>query len=140
MPYLTICCHLTQPWRATQMVKFKPLDPEFPIERQMGVDAGPVVLVNLFTIDHADQGALIEAWKADALYMKQQPGYISTQLHKAVGDSCMYLNYAVWDSIADFRAAFQKPEFQNALGHYPSSAVTAPHLFEKIAVANLCAA
>ena len=30
------------------MVSFRPLDPEFPIERQMGIDAGPVVLVNLF--------------------------------------------------------------------------------------------
>ena len=81
---------------------------------------------------------LIEAWRNDALYMKTQPGYNSTQLHKAVGESSMFLNYAIWDSVADFRAAFAKPEFQNALGHYPSSAVTAPHLFEKIAVPNCC--
>lgn len=72
--------------------------------------------------------------------MKKQPGYISTQLHKAVGESSMYLNYAIWDSVADFRAAFSNPEFQNALGHYPSSAVTSPHLFEKIAVPNCCVA
>lgn len=122
------------------MVNFKPLDPDFPIDQQLGIDAGPVVLVNLFTVDPNDQEALIDAWKADALFMKAQQGYISTQLHKAVGDSCMYLNYAVWDSVADFRAAFANPEFQNALSHYPSSAVTAPHLFEKIAVANCCTA
>ncbi len=122
------------------MVNFKPLDPEFPIEQQMSIDAGPVVLVNLFTVESKEQDALIEAWKADALYMKSQPGYISTQLHKAIGDSCMFLNYAIWDSVADFRAAFSKPEFQNALSHYPSSAVTAPHLFEKIAVPNCCTA
>nr|WP_319385958.1 antibiotic biosynthesis monooxygenase family protein [uncultured Roseibium sp.] len=122
------------------MVNFKPLDPEFPIEQQLGVEAGPVVLVNLFTVDTADQGALLEAWKQDALWMKKQPGYISTQLHKAVGESSMYLNYAIWDSVADFRAAFSNPEFQNALSHYPSSAVTAPHLFEKIAVTNCCTA
>jgi len=122
------------------MVNFKPLDPEFPIEQQLGIDAGPVVLVNLFTVDPKDQEALVEAWKADALYMKAQPGYISTQLHKAIGESCMYLNYAVWDSVKDFRTAFAKPEFQDALSHYPSSAVTAPHLFEKIAVTNCCTA
>ena len=122
------------------MVNFKPLDPEFSIEQQMGVGAGPVVLVNLFTVDVADQGALVEAWKQDALWMKKQPGYISTQLHKAVGESSMYLNYAIWDSVADFRTAFSNPEFQNALSHYPSSAVTAPHLFEKIAVTNCCTA
>ncbi len=122
------------------MVKFEPLDPKFPIDDQLGIDAGPVVLVNLFTIDPADHDALIAAWKDDALFMKTQPGYISTQMHKAIGDSGMYLNYAVWDSVADFRAAIANPAFKKALSHYPSSAVTAPHLFEKIAVANCCTA
>ena len=122
------------------MVNVKPLDPDFPIQQQLGVDAGPIVLINVFTVDAADQDALIEAWRNDALYMKKQPGYISTQLHKAVGESSVFLNYAIWDSVSDFRAAFSSPEFQNALGHYPSSAVTAPHLFEKIAVPNCCTA
>lgn len=122
------------------MVNMKPLDPAFPIQQQLETDAGPVVLVNVFTVDPGDQDALVEAWKSDALWMKQQPGYISTQIHKAVGDSSMYLNYAVWDSVADFRAAFTNPEFHNALSHYPSSAVTSPHLFEKIAVPNCCTA
>lgn len=122
------------------MVTIKPLDPDFPIQQQLGQEAGPVVLVNLFTVDPADQEALVEAWRNDALWMKQQPGYISTQLHKAVGESSMYLNYAVWDSIADFRAAFANPEFQNALSHYPSTAVTSPHLFQKLAVPSCCTA
>ncbi|MCR9087856.1 MAG: antibiotic biosynthesis monooxygenase [Rhodobacteraceae bacterium] len=122
------------------MVKFKPLDPEFPIERQLGIDAGPVVLVNLFSVDPGDQDALVEAWRNDAQWMKKQPGYISTQLHKAVGDGSMYLNYAVWDSVAAFRDAFSNPEFQQQLNHYPSSAVAAPHLFEKVAVPNCCTA
>ena len=122
------------------MVNMKPLDPAFPIQKQLETDAGPVVLVNVFTVDPGDQDALVDAWKSDALWMKQQPGYISTQIHKAVGESSLYLNYAVWDSVADFRAAFSNPEFQNALGHYPSSAVTSPHLFEKIAVPNCCTA
>lgn len=122
------------------MVNVKPLDPDFPIQQQLSVETGPVVLVNVFTVDPEDQEALVAAWRNDALFMKKQPGYISTQLHKAVGESSMYFNYAIWDSVADFRAAFSNPEFQNALGHYPSSAVTAPHLFEKIAVSNCCTA
>ncbi|WP_298822156.1 antibiotic biosynthesis monooxygenase family protein [uncultured Roseibium sp.] len=122
------------------MVEFKPLDPAFPIEQQLGTESGPVVLVNLFTVDPEDQEALVEAWRNDALWMKKQPGYISTQLHKAVGESGMYFNYAVWDSVEDFRNAFANPEFQQALSHYPSSAVSAPHLFEKIAVPNCCTA
>lgn len=122
------------------MITMKPLDPDFPIQQQLGSDAGPVVLVNVFTVDPAERAALIEAWKNDAQWMKRQPGYISTQLHEAVGESSMYLNYAVWDSVADFRAVFSHPEFQDHLGHYPSSAVTSPHLFEKIAVPNCCTA
>lgn len=122
------------------MVNFKPLDPTFPIQQQLAVKAGPVVLVNVFTVDPGDQEAIVDAWRNDALWMKQQPGYISTQMHKAVGDSSMYLNYAVWDSVADFHAAFSNPEFQSALSRYPSSAISAPHLFEKIAVPSCCAA
>ena len=120
------------------MVNMKPLDPDFPILKQLEVEAGPVVLVNLFTVDPGEEGALVGAWRNDALWMKQQPGYISTQLHRAVGASSMYLNYAIWESVAAFRTAFSNPEFQNALGHYPSSAVTAPHLFTKIAVTDCC--
>jgi heme-degrading monooxygenase HmoA len=122
------------------MVSIEPLDPAFPIQAQLGIDAGPVVLINVFIVDAGEQEALIEAWRNDALWMKAQPGYISTQLHKAVGESSMYLNYAIWSSVAEFRAAFSNPEFQSALGHYPSSAVTSPHLFEKIAVPNCCGA
>lgn len=122
------------------MVNVKPFDPAFPVQQQLGVEAGPVVLVNVFTVDPSDQEAMIEAWRADALSIKKQPGYIGTQPHKAVGESSMYLNYAIWDSVADFRAAFSSLEFQNALSHYPSSATTAPHLFEKIAVPNCCTA
>lgn len=40
------------------MVNFKPLDPVFPIEQQLGIDTGPVVLVNVFTVAPNDQ----EAW------------------------------------------------------------------------------
>lgn len=122
------------------MVDFKPLDPECPIEQQLGVDAGPVVLVNVFTVDPVDEDALVEAWRNDALWMKKQPGYINTQLHKAIGESCMYMNYAVWGSVEEFRTAFSHPEFQEQLSHYPSSAVSAPHLFEKVAVPNCCTA
>ena len=51
----------------------------------------------------------------DANWMKRQPGYISTQLHKAIGGSNLFLNYAVWESVAHFRAAFNHPDFKMAL-------------------------
>jgi len=122
------------------MPLFQPLDPAFPIDRQLGVEAAPVVLVNVFTLDKADEAAFLDAWGHDAVIMKRQPGFISTQLHRAVGDSPTYLNYAVWESTAAFRAAFMQPEFQASLSAYPASASASPHLFQKVAVAGICVA
>jgi hypothetical protein len=34
-----------------------------------------------------------------------------------------FLNYAIWESMADFKRAFFNPEFQARLAKYPPSAV-----------------
>jgi heme-degrading monooxygenase HmoA len=120
------------------MLQIKALDATCLIASQLGEAQSPAILVNLFEVDAQDEAALLQAWEADANWMKRQPGYISTQLHRAIGASRLYLNYAVWESVAHFRAAFTHPDFASALAHYPSSAVAAPHLFRKLAVANLC--
>jgi heme-degrading monooxygenase HmoA len=122
------------------MPVMRPLDPAFPIERQIALEAAPVVLVNVFTLDQADEQAFVRAWQDDAGFMKRQPGFISTQLHRAIGESPTYLNYAVWESTADFRAAFGHPEFRARLSVYPPSAVASPHLFQKVAVPGICVA
>jgi heme-degrading monooxygenase HmoA len=122
------------------MSQLRPLDPAFPIDRQLGIDAGPVVLVNVFTLDKADEQTFLQVWQDDAAFMKRQVGFISTQLHRAIGESPTYLNYAVWESTADFRAAFSHPEFRAKLSTYPSSAVATPHLFQKVAVPGICVA
>lgn len=118
----------------------RPLDPAFPIERQIGIDAVAVVLVNIFTLDKADEDAFLKVWQEDAVFMKRQPGFIATQLHRAIGDSPTYLNYAVWESTAHFRAAFTHPEFRAKLSSYPSSSIATPHLFRKVAVPDVCVA
>jgi heme-degrading monooxygenase HmoA len=122
------------------MSLLRPLDPHFPIERQLTIAAAPVVLVNVFTLAEADEQAFLKIWQDDAAFMKRQPGFISTQLHRAIGDSPTYLNYAVWESTAAFQAAFTNPEFQSKLSAYPSSAVAAPHLFQKVMVPGICVA
>jgi heme-degrading monooxygenase HmoA len=122
------------------MSLLRPLDPAFPIDRQLAVDATPVVLVNLVTLDKADEPRFLEAWQNDAAFMKQQPGFISTQLHRAIGDSSAYVNYAVWESTAHYRTAFTHPEFKASLATYPSSVVAIPHLFQKVAVPGICVA
>ena len=117
-----------------------PLDPSFPIQRQLAVDAAPVVLVSVFLLDEAAEPTFLEAWRDDAEFMKRQPGFISTQLHRAIGDSPTYLNTAVWESTAAFRAAFTHPEFVAKLSAYPSSVVATPHLFQKVAIPGVCVA
>jgi heme-degrading monooxygenase HmoA len=122
------------------MSLLRPLDPTFPIERQIAIEASPVVLVSVFTLDQADEQTFLEVWQDDAAFMKRQPGFISTQLHRAIGESPTYLNCAVWETTADFRAAFSHPEFRAKLSTYPSSAVASPHLFQKVAVPGICVA
>ena len=122
------------------MSLLRPLDPAFPIERQLAIDASPVVLVNLFTLDKAAEQTFLKVWADDAAFMKRQPGFISTQLLRAVGENPTYLNYAVWESTAAFRAAFGNSEFKATLATYPASAVASPHLFQTVAVSGICVA
>jgi heme-degrading monooxygenase HmoA len=122
------------------MSLLRPLDPAFPIERQITIDASPVILVNVFTLDMADEQTFRKVWEDDAAFMKRQPGFISTQLHRAIGVNPTYLNYAVWESTADFRAAFGHPEFRAKLATYPTSTVASPHLFQTVAVPGICVA
>jgi heme-degrading monooxygenase HmoA len=120
------------------MLSLGPLDERVPIQQQLGAEVSPAILINVFTVASEDVDGLLAAWEHDANWMKKQPGYISTQLHRGIGGSCTFLNYAVWESVAHFRAAFTNPEFRATLAAYPSSIVASPHLFEKMAVPNLC--
>jgi heme-degrading monooxygenase HmoA len=119
-------------------MQLRPLDPNVPMFQQVDSDMSPVVLVNIFQVDRMDILAFLKAWEEDANWMKLRPGFISTQMHRGIAGSTLFMNYAVWESVAHFRAAFQHPEFRKALEHYPSSAVASPHLFTRLAVPNLC--
>jgi heme-degrading monooxygenase HmoA len=129
-----------KPYGECAMIMLRPLDPNFTIERQIGIDADAVILANVFLLDAADEAAFLAAWQDDALFMKRQPGFIRAQLHRALGESPTYLNYAVWESTAHFRAAFGNPEFRAKLARYPSSTVAMPHLFKRVAVSDVCVA
>ena len=116
-------------------MQFRPMDPTFPVDRQLGLEASPVVLINLFTLEKKDEAALIQAWTDDAQFMQRQPGYISTQLHRGVAGSH---NVAYWESTAAFRAAAISQEFQASLSRYPDSAVASRHVCTKVAVPGIC--
>lgn len=119
---------------------FNELDKVVTLAEQMQSEDGPIVLMNIFTVPPADEDALLKAWAHDADFMKQQAGYISTQLHKGLAGSSTFINYAVWQDVESFRNAFTNPEFQRRIADYPDSAVASPHLFKKLAVENHCTA
>lgn len=98
----------------------------------------PVILINKFNVKPEDIDQFLRAWAADAAYLKQQPGFISTQLHRGIGGSCVFINYAVWESVQHFKQATSDPEFRSGLARYPDSATGSPHLFRKVAVPGIC--
>ena len=122
------------------MPKLVEMDQSVTLQQQMGDEVGPVVLINKFEVKAVEVAQFLEAWVVDAAYMKRQPGFISAQLHRGIGGSCVFVNHAVWESVEHFRQAFSNPEFQEAMKAYPPSAVASPHLFQKVAVPGICVA
>jgi heme-degrading monooxygenase HmoA len=108
--------------------------------QQLQEDDGPVVLINQFNIAPGDAERFVEAWADDAAFMKQQPGFVSTQLHRGTAGSATFVNVAVWESARALGRAFGSPEFQARLARYPDSTVAAPHVFTKVAVPGICVA
>ena len=111
---------------------------EVPLADQLAEEVGPVTLINTFKVAPEDADALLEAWAADATYLKTKPGFISTQLYRGVAGSGVFVNQAVWESVEAFRNAFGDPQFQATFARYPDSTVASPHLFQKVAVPGIC--
>jgi heme-degrading monooxygenase HmoA len=121
------------------MVKLVEMDEKVTFSEQMEEkNVGPVILINKFNVKPEEVEHFLNAWEADATYFKQQPGFISAQLHRGVGGSCVFVNYAVWESTELYKRAFKNSDFNSKLGNYPASTVASPHLFKKVAVPGIC--
>jgi quinol monooxygenase YgiN len=121
------------------MAKFIESDEQVTLKQQIESDTeGPIILINRFSVDPADGDQFIKTWSADAAAFKQQPGFISTQLHRGIAGSGIFLNYAVWESISAFKKAASNIDVQTILSKYPPSTVASPHLFQKVRVPGIC--
>lgn len=78
--------------------------------------SGPVVLINTFLVEEGEAASFQAGWSKAAEVLRQQPGFISTTLHRPVGASQLWVNYAVWESASAFTAALATPEFRAAAG------------------------
>lgn len=98
----------------------------------------PVILINLFDVDPKDSEHFKRAWKEDSEFFKAQPGYISAQLHHGIGNSSMWLNYAVFESAQAFGATTKQPQFQPLRAVYPDSTTAHPNLFRRVKIPGIC--
>ena len=121
-------------------VRLREMDERTTYLEQLREDKGPVVLINQFNVAPEDAERFLEVWADDAAFMKQRPGFISTQLHRGIAGSSTFMNVAVWESSRALGEAFGSPEFQQRVARYPDSAVAAPHVFERVAVPGICVA
>jgi heme-degrading monooxygenase HmoA len=122
------------------VMNLREMDDQVTYLQQLLEDDGQVVLINQFSLAPGDAERFLKVWADDAAFMKQQPGFISTQLHRGTAGSTTFINVAVWESARALGQAFSSPGFQARAARYPDSTVAAPHVFKKVAVPGICAA
>ena len=78
-----------------------------------------------------DDDAFLRGWERAAEYMRQQPGFVNSRLHRALAPDARFrfINVAEWASPDDFQSAVSSPEFREiASGGLPGS----PALYEVV--------
>ena len=91
-----------------------------------------VILINPFDVpaETADEDFL-GGWERAAEYMRRQPGFLSSRLHRALRPDAPYrfVNVAEWASPQEFQAAVTSAEFRALTqGALPGS----PGLYEVV--------
>jgi heme-degrading monooxygenase HmoA len=126
------------------MAKFVEMDDRVKFKDQIEEKImGSVILINKFNVAQGKVEQFLKDWGEDATNFKQQPGFISAQLHKGIGKSSVFINYAVWESMEHYKKAINKMLFRSKsrsplLKYDDESLVLSPHLFKKIAVPGIC--
>lgn len=121
-------------------MKLREMDQRVSYLQQLQEDTGPIVLINQFNVAPDDTERFIEVWADDAAFMKQQPGFISAQLHRGTTGSTTFINVAIWESTQAFAQAFGSPQFQERTANYPEDTIVTPHVFKKVAIPGICVA
>jgi heme-degrading monooxygenase HmoA len=91
-----------------------------------------VILINPFEVPEGTEDEdFLRGWERAAEYMRQQPGFVSSRLHRALAPDApfRFINVAEWASPQDFQAAVGSEEFREiAKGGAPG----APALYEVV--------
>jgi hypothetical protein len=122
------------------MAKFVEMDNRITLLTQMDQTIGTAILINKIDVNPNDIDQFFKAWRGkDATTMKQQPGFISAQLHRGIAGSCTFINHAVWESSEHYKKAFNRPTNPSLSTLMDFTADTVSHhLFRKVGVPGIC--
>lgn len=97
----------------------------------ISTDKSLVTLINVFTVSPENQQRLVDLLiEATQITMRNQPGYISANIHKSL-DGTRVTNYAQWRRREDFEAINSNPEVTIHMRAALQLATSfEPHLYE----------
>jgi heme-degrading monooxygenase HmoA len=90
-----------------------------------------VILINPFEVPPASGADFLAGWSQAADYMRRQPGFAGSRLHRALSPDARFgfINVAEWESPQHFQAAVTSPEFGELTKGGPPSQ---PSLYEVV--------
>jgi hypothetical protein len=77
------------------MVRIVEMDEDVTLKSQLEEDIGSVILLNKFTVKLENVDQFLRLFAATTEMFKQQPGFISSQLHGGIGGSSTFFNYVI---------------------------------------------
>jgi heme-degrading monooxygenase HmoA len=85
-----------------------------------------VVLINSFEVPQGREDEFLDAWHAIARHLADQPGYVGTRLHRAIGPGARFsfVNVGEWATPQAFQEATTSADFQRlaaGLRGFPAS-------------------
>ena len=113
------------------------MDEKITLAKQLDEDVGPIVMMNRFNVGLDEVDEFLKVFAKTTEIFKQQPGFISAQLHRGIAGSSTFVNYVVWESAAHFKQAFNRPKFRSNMADVLPNTVMSPHLFKKVAVLGI---
>ena len=91
-----------------------------------------VILINPFEVPAGtDDDEFLRGWERAADYMREQPGFLSSRLHRALAPDARFrfVNVAEWESPQHFQAAVGSEEFREIAS---SGSPGSPGLYEVV--------
>lgn len=84
----------------------------------------PCTAIVSYKVSYEDVDNFLDAWDRANDHLKNQPGHVSTTLHRSMSANAKFrfVNVAKWETVEHFRNATQSNEYQEAsswLSSYP---------------------